>query len=31
MPIQLPNLDNKTFDDLMKEMIASIPNIQRVD
>lgn len=25
MPIQLPNLDNKTFDDLMKEMIASIP------
>lgn len=25
MPIQLPNLDNKTFNDLMKEMIASIP------
>jgi len=25
MPIQLPDLDNKTFDDLMKEMIASIP------
>ncbi len=25
MPIQLPNLDNKTFDVLMKEMIASIP------
>lgn len=25
MPIQLPNLDNKTFDDLMKEMITSIP------
>jgi len=25
MPIQLPNLDNKTFDELLKEMIASIP------
>ena len=25
MPIQLPDLDNKTFDDLMKEMLASIP------
>lgn len=25
MPIQLPDLDNKTFDNLMKEMIASIP------
>lgn len=25
MPIQLPDLDNKTFDDLMKEMITSIP------
>lgn len=25
MPIQLPNLDNRTFDELMKEMIASIP------
>ncbi len=29
MPIQLPDLDNKTFDDLMKEMIASIPKYSK--
>lgn len=29
MPIQLPDLDNKTFDDFMKEMIASIPKYSK--
>lgn len=29
MPLQLPDLDNKTFDDLMKEMIASIPKYSK--
>lgn len=29
MPIQLPDLDNKTFDQLMEEMIASIPKYTR--
>jgi hypothetical protein len=29
MPIKLPELDNRTFDDLMKEMIASIPRYSK--
>lgn len=29
MPIQLPNLDNKTYDDLMKEITASIPKYSK--
>lgn len=29
MPIKLPELDNKTYDDLLKEMIASIPKYSK--
>lgn len=29
MPIKLPEIDNRTFDDLMKEMTASIPRYSR--
>lgn len=29
MPIKIPNLDNRTYDDLMQEMIASIPKYSK--